>query len=139
MPHSATAVRESGPNLLPDVSESSQARTPLPLAVFARLELVNACCHRGRFASAARPPYRRVMALLAQGWLDWSRYGAVMVGATVGLVRVVLTGVLPLWRARPRCQFGPPTVEVFMGKHLTFGSRPLPTSLVPRLRITIPI
>jgi hypothetical protein len=79
------------------------------------------------------------MAVLAQGWLDWSRYGAVMIGAALGFVGVGIAGVLPVWRSRTHCQFGPPTVDVFMGKHLTFGSRPLPTSLVPRLRITIPI
>jgi hypothetical protein len=79
------------------------------------------------------------MALLTQGWLDWSRYGAVMVGAAVGILGVVLAGVLPLWRSRPHCQFGPPTVEVFMGTHLKFGSRPATKSLVPQLRITIPI
>src|SRR5439155_4841250 len=79
------------------------------------------------------------MALLARGWLDWGRYGAVMVGAAVGIVGVVLAGVLLLWRSRPHCQFGPPTLVVFMGKHLTFGSRPITPSLVPRLRITIPI
>ena len=79
------------------------------------------------------------MALLAQGWFDWSRYGDVMVGAAVGLFGVVLAGVHFLWRSRTHCQFGPPTVEVIMGKHLTFGSRPLPTSPVPQLRITIPI
>jgi hypothetical protein len=79
------------------------------------------------------------MALLARGLLDWSRYGAVIVGAAVGILGVVLAGVLLLWRSRPRCQFGPPTLEVFMGTHLKFGSRPVTKSLVPRLRITIPI
>ena len=79
------------------------------------------------------------MGLLAQGWLDWSQYGAVMVGAAVGVLGVVLAGVLPLWRARPHCQFGLPQAEIFMGKHLTFGSRPSTKSLVPRLRIAIPI
>src|SRR5438132_11683714 len=79
------------------------------------------------------------MALLARGWLDWSRYGAVMVGAAVGIVGVVLAGVLLLWRSWPHCQFGPPKVDVCMGTHLTFGSRPVTKSLVPRLRVTIPI
>jgi hypothetical protein len=92
---------------------------------------------RRRSASAAS--YCRVVALLAQGWFDWSRYGAVMVGSAVGILGVVLAGALLLWRSRPHCQFGPPKVEVFMGTHLKFGSRPLTTSLVPRLRITIPI
>jgi hypothetical protein len=78
------------------------------------------------------------MALLAQGWFDWSQHWDVMVGAAAGLLGVV-AGVLLLWRSRPRCQFGPPTVEVFMGTHRTFGSRPVTKSLVPRLRITIPI
>src|SRR5438552_344566 len=87
---------------------------------------------------ASRPSYCRVMALLAQGWFDWSRYGAVIVGAALGLVGVGIAGVVPFWRSRTHCQFGTPTVEMFMGKHLPFGSRPLPTSLVPRLRITIP-
>src|SRR5437870_10287382 len=79
------------------------------------------------------------MALLARGWFDWSRYGAVMVGAVLGLLGVVLAGALLLWRSRPHCQFGPPTLDVFMGTHFKFGSRPVTKSFVPRLRITIPI
>jgi hypothetical protein len=79
------------------------------------------------------------MAVLAQGWFDWSQHGAVMVGAGAGLLGVVLAFVLLFWRSRSHCQFGPPKVEVFMGKHLKFGSRPVTKSFVPRLRITIPI
>jgi hypothetical protein len=62
-----------------------------------------------------------------------------MVGAGAGLLGVVLAGVLLLWRSRPHCQFGPPTVEAFMGKHRTFGSPRATKALVPLLRITIPV
>jgi hypothetical protein len=79
------------------------------------------------------------MAVLAQGSFDWSRYGAAMVGASAGLFGVVLAGVLLFWRSRPHCQFGPLNVEAFMGKHRMFGSPRVTKSLVPLLRITIPI
>jgi hypothetical protein len=79
------------------------------------------------------------MALLAHGWFDWSRYGAVIVGAGAGLFGVVVAGVLLFWRSLPHCQFGLPTVEAFMGKHRTFSAPTATKSLVPLLRITIPI